>query len=149
MHHGDGGTLALVGDAAHAIVPFFGQGANCALEDCIEIDRCLTETGGDWRTALAPYEQRRKANCDAIADMALDNFIEMRDRVNSPVVPGQDRRAARTGTAAARPLCLPVRAGLVLHDALRADPGPDPPAGPGDGLARRPGRWAWAAAAAR
>jgi kynurenine 3-monooxygenase len=89
VHHGDGGTLALVGDAAHAIVPFFGQGANCALEDCIEIDRCLTEAGGDWRAALGQYERRRKANCDAIADMALDNFIEMRDRVNSRLFQAQ------------------------------------------------------------
>ncbi|HEY7045709.1 MAG TPA: NAD(P)/FAD-dependent oxidoreductase [Jatrophihabitantaceae bacterium] len=85
VHHGDGATLALVGDAAHAIVPFFGQGANCAFEDCVEIDRCLGETAGDWTSALARYEQRRKANCDAIAEMALDNFVEMRDRVNSRV----------------------------------------------------------------
>jgi kynurenine 3-monooxygenase len=85
VHHGDGATLALVGDAAHAIVPFFGQGANCAMEDCIEIDRCLSETSGDWPAALATYEQRRKANCDTIAELALDNFVEMRDRVNSPV----------------------------------------------------------------
>ena len=85
VHHGDGATLALVGDAAHAIVPFFGQGANCAMEDCIEIDRCLSEASGDWAAALASYEQRRKANCDTIAEMALDNFVEMRDRVNSPV----------------------------------------------------------------
>ncbi len=80
---GAGCSVALVGDAAHAIVPFFGQGANCALEDCIEIDRCLTETGGDWARSLAAYQDRRKANCDAIAEMALDNFVEMRDKVNS------------------------------------------------------------------
>ena len=67
------------------IGPFFGQGANCALEDCVEIDRCLGEFGGNWQRALAEYERRRKANCDAIAEMALDNFVEMRDRVNSPV----------------------------------------------------------------
>jgi kynurenine 3-monooxygenase len=85
VHHGDAATLALLGDAAHAIVPFFGQGANCAFEDCIEIDRCLSEKSGDWAAALAVYEQRRKANCDTIADLALDNFVEMRDRVNSPV----------------------------------------------------------------
>ncbi|GAA2452951.1 NAD(P)/FAD-dependent oxidoreductase [Actinomadura vinacea] len=81
-----GGTLvALLGDAAHAIVPFFGQGANCAFEDCIEIDRCLEETGGRWDRALALYQERRKPNTDAIAEMALDNFVEMRDRVSSPV----------------------------------------------------------------
>jgi len=85
VHHGAGCSLALVGDAAHAIVPFYGQGANCAFEDCVEIDLCLTEAGGDWTMALTQYQRRRKANCDAIADMALDNFIEMRDRVNSPV----------------------------------------------------------------
>ncbi|HZC71654.1 MAG TPA: NAD(P)/FAD-dependent oxidoreductase [Jatrophihabitans sp.] len=85
VHSGSGGTLALVGDAAHAIVPFYGQGANCALEDCVEIDRCLSETGGDWTEALSRYQSRRKANCDAIAEMALDNFVEMRDRVNSKV----------------------------------------------------------------
>jgi kynurenine 3-monooxygenase len=80
---GAGCTLALVGDAAHAIVPFFGQGANCALEDCVEIDRALAAAGGAWDAALAAYEVARKASCDAIAEMALDNFIEMRDRVNS------------------------------------------------------------------
>ncbi|MEV4008061.1 NAD(P)/FAD-dependent oxidoreductase [Actinomadura sp. NPDC049753] len=81
----EGAVVALLGDAAHAIVPFFGQGANCAFEDCIEIDRCLTETGGDWARALRLYQGRRKANTDAIAEMALDNFVEMRDRVSSPV----------------------------------------------------------------
>jgi kynurenine 3-monooxygenase len=85
VHHGDAATLALVGDAAHAIVPFFGQGANCALEDCIEIDRCLASADGDWASALAEYERHRKANCDTIAELALDNFVEMRDRVNSRV----------------------------------------------------------------
>jgi kynurenine 3-monooxygenase len=93
VHTGERCTLALVGDAAHAIVPFFGQGANCALEDCIEIDRCLTESGDDWSRALAVYEQRRKANCDAIAEMALENFVEMRDSVNSRVF--QSRVAAQ------------------------------------------------------
>jgi kynurenine 3-monooxygenase len=80
-----GALVALVGDAAHAIVPFFGQGANCAFEDCIEIDRCLEETGGRWDRALALYQERRKPNTDVIAEMALDNFVEMRDRVSSPV----------------------------------------------------------------
>ncbi|MFC6885493.1 FAD-dependent oxidoreductase [Actinomadura yumaensis] len=83
--YGDGAIVALLGDAAHAIVPFFGQGANCAFEDCVEIDRCLTETGGRWERALSLYQERRKANTDAIAEMALDNFVEMRDRVSSPV----------------------------------------------------------------
>ncbi|WP_067473192.1 FAD-dependent oxidoreductase [Actinomadura hibisca] len=85
VRHGAGAVVGLVGDAAHAIVPFFGQGANCAFEDCIEIDRCLEESGGQWARALSLYQERRKANTDAIAEMALDNFVEMRDRVSSPV----------------------------------------------------------------
>ncbi len=78
------GRVALVGDAAHAIVPFFGQGANCAFEDCIELVDCLDATGS-WDAALARYQERRKPNTEAIADMALDNFVEMRDKVNSPL----------------------------------------------------------------
>ena len=79
------GRLALLGDAAHAIVPFFGQGMNCAFEDVVELDRCLTESGEDWPAALAMYAERRKPNTDAIAALALDNFVEMRDKVGSPV----------------------------------------------------------------
>ena len=74
-----------LGDAAHAIVPFYGQGANCAFEDVVVLDRCLDDTGGDWARALPLFEQRRHEHTDAIADMALGNFVEMRDKVNSPV----------------------------------------------------------------
>jgi kynurenine 3-monooxygenase len=77
------GRVALIGDAAHAIVPFYGQGANCAFEDCVELDRCLDETADDWPAALERYQRRRKENTDAIAEMALDNFVEMRDKVGS------------------------------------------------------------------
>jgi kynurenine 3-monooxygenase len=79
------GRTALLGDAAHAIVPFYGQGANCAFEDVVELDRCLDETDGSWARALPLFEQRRRDNTEAIADMALDNFVEMRDKVASPV----------------------------------------------------------------
>jgi kynurenine 3-monooxygenase len=84
VHRGAAATLALVGDAAHAIVPFYGQGANCALEDCLQIDADLDAGGGDWTRALDRYQRARKPNCDTIADLALDNFVEMRDRVASP-----------------------------------------------------------------
>jgi kynurenine 3-monooxygenase len=77
------GRLALLGDAAHAIVPFFGQGMNCAFEDVVELDRCLDETDDDWDIALPRYADRRKPNADAIAELALDNFVEMRDKVGS------------------------------------------------------------------
>jgi kynurenine 3-monooxygenase len=79
------GRTALLGDAAHAIVPFYGQGANCAFEDVVELDRCLDDTGGSWARALPLFEARRRENTEAIADMALANFVEMRDKVASPV----------------------------------------------------------------
>jgi kynurenine 3-monooxygenase len=75
-------TIGLVGDAAHAIVPFYGQGANCGFEDCVELDRCLDEAGDDFPRALELFE-RRKADTDVIAGLALENFVEMRDRVGS------------------------------------------------------------------
>jgi kynurenine 3-monooxygenase len=73
----------LLGDAAHAIVPFYGQGANAAFEDCIVLDECLQEFGGDWLHALSVYESRRKEHADAVADLALANFVEMRDKTAS------------------------------------------------------------------
>ncbi len=79
------GKVVLIGDAAHAIVPFFGQGMNCAFEDCVSLAECLQEAGGDASRALPIYQQRRKENADAIAGMALENFIEMRDKVASRV----------------------------------------------------------------
>jgi kynurenine 3-monooxygenase len=79
------GRTALIGDAAHAIVPFYGQGANCAFEDVVELDRCLDDTAGSWARALPLFEHRRRENTAAIAEMALANFVEMRDKVASPV----------------------------------------------------------------
>ncbi|WP_446211037.1 FAD-dependent oxidoreductase [Micromonospora sp. IBSANI012] len=79
------GKVALLGDAAHAIVPFYGQGANCAMEDVVELDRCLDECDDDWSAALPLYQRRRQDNAEAIARMALANFVEMRDKVASPV----------------------------------------------------------------
>jgi kynurenine 3-monooxygenase len=74
---------ALLGDAAHAIVPFYGQGMNAAFEDCVVLAECAERSGSSWCKALAEYQSRRKPNTDAIADMALENFIEMRDHVAS------------------------------------------------------------------
>ncbi|WP_217370992.1 FAD-dependent oxidoreductase [Nonomuraea antri] len=78
----DATAIGLIGDAAHAIVPFYGQGANCGFEDCVELDRCLDETGDDFPRALELFE-RRKTDTDVIARLALDNFVEMRDKVGS------------------------------------------------------------------
>ncbi|MSR69419.1 MAG: FAD-dependent monooxygenase [Phycisphaerales bacterium] len=78
-----GGRVALLGDAAHAIVPFFGQGANASFEDCEALTDALAASHNDIPAALADYERARKRNTDAIADMALENFIEMRDKTAS------------------------------------------------------------------
>ncbi|HVW41457.1 MAG TPA: NAD(P)/FAD-dependent oxidoreductase [Amycolatopsis sp.] len=79
------GRAGLIGDAAHAIVPFYGQGANCAFEDVVVLDDCLERTDGDWTRALPLFEASRRADTEAIARMALANFAEMRDKVASPV----------------------------------------------------------------
>ncbi len=76
--------MVLMGDAAHAIVPFFGQGINCGFEDCTVFLELLDRHGADWPRVFAAFEQARKVNTDAIADMAVDNFVEMRDRVADP-----------------------------------------------------------------
>jgi kynurenine 3-monooxygenase len=75
---------ALMGDAAHAIVPFYGQGMNCSFEDCVVLDDCIESFGGNWTHILEAYQKSRKPNADAIADLALQNFIEMRDLVGLP-----------------------------------------------------------------
>jgi kynurenine 3-monooxygenase len=77
------GKVGLIGDAAHAILPFFGQGANCGFEDVVELDRCLFEVDDDWTLALPMYQERRRANAEAIAQLAKENFVEMRDKVGS------------------------------------------------------------------
>lgn len=81
-HHG--GQALLIGDAAHAIVPFHGQGMNCAFEDCSVLDRCLENTDRSWAELFAEFERLRLENTNAIADMALENYIEMRSSVRDP-----------------------------------------------------------------
>jgi kynurenine 3-monooxygenase len=77
------GHATLIGDAAHAIVPFHGQGMNCCFEDCIEFDACVARQGS-WETVFAEFGAARKPNTDAIAAMALENYLEMRDSVADP-----------------------------------------------------------------
>lgn len=77
------GNNALMGDSAHAVVPFYGQGMNCSFEDCVVLDECIEELGGDWTAVLDTYQKLRKPNADAIANLALQNFVEMRDLVGS------------------------------------------------------------------
>lgn len=78
----------LLGDAAHAVVPFYGQGMNCCFEDCLELDniisKILPESVDEWCTVIEKYFENRKPNADAIADLALQNFVEMRSKVINP-----------------------------------------------------------------
>lgn len=78
-----GGKALLLGDAAHAIVPFFGQGMNCGFEDCVVLDECLGRHTR-WAEAFEEFSRLRKTNADAIADMAVENFVEMRDKTADP-----------------------------------------------------------------
>ena len=82
--HYKGKTL-LMGDAAHAIVPFYGQGMNASFEDVVEFDKILDQYEGDWETIFKEYENIRKKDTDAIADLAIDNFFEMKEHVNNSI----------------------------------------------------------------
>jgi kynurenine 3-monooxygenase len=75
--------VCLLGDAAHAVVPFYGQGMNAAFEDCVVLDECLEKFSDNRERAFTEYFSRRKKNTDALADLAIGNFIEMRDKTAS------------------------------------------------------------------
>jgi kynurenine 3-monooxygenase len=77
-------NVMVIGDAAHAIVPFYGQGMNAGFEDCRALNQLLELHQDDWSKVAPIFQQERKPNADAIAQLALDNFIEMRDLVNDP-----------------------------------------------------------------
>ncbi len=75
------GKMALIGDAAHAVVPFYGQGMNCSFEDCVVFDEMIEKHYPNWDSIYSEYQKARKPNADAIANLALQNFVEMRDLV--------------------------------------------------------------------
>ena len=83
-HWHDQGNVLLIGDSAHAIVPFHGQGMNLAFEDVVLLEQIISRHGDDWPNVFARFESEQLANANAIADMALDNYIEMRDTVRDP-----------------------------------------------------------------
>lgn len=85
------GKVALLGDASHAIVPFYGQGMNSGFEDCTVLNEVMEkhlpggrQAGGDWAAILSEFEKTRKPDADAIADLAMRNFVEMRDLTGQP-----------------------------------------------------------------
>jgi kynurenine 3-monooxygenase len=77
--------FCLIGDAAHAIVPFFGQGMNSGFEDCSVLNELIEEYDHNWADILPQFQQLRKPDADAIADLAVNNFIEMRERTADPM----------------------------------------------------------------
>ena len=79
------GRALLLGDSAHAMVPFYGQGMNCSFEDCRVFDSIIEKHGTNWEKVFNEYSNQRKPNADAICDLAEENFYEMRDAVADPV----------------------------------------------------------------
>ena len=78
------GKSVMLGDAAHAVVPFYGQGMNCGFEDCVVLNELMDKHPNDWEALFKEFERVRKPNADAIADLAVANFVEMRDKVADP-----------------------------------------------------------------
>ncbi len=79
------GNTLLMGDSAHAIVPFYGQGMNASFEDVVVFDEVLNKFEGDWESVFSEFQELRKKDTDAIADLAIDNYYEMRDHVANPI----------------------------------------------------------------
>merc|ERR1719427_1109641 len=81
-HYSD--KVAILGDAAHAMVPFYGQGMNCGFEDCLVFHEILDKHGSDLKSGLIEYSSTRNPDAESIIDLAMYNYLEMREHVNSP-----------------------------------------------------------------
>ena len=106
-------SIALMGDAAHAIVPFFGQGMNSGFEDCTTLFSLLEGGQKDWPSILREFERIQKPNADAIADMALENWVEMRDKVADQSF--QLRKKVEGTLEAKNPTLYKSRYGLITY----------------------------------
>ena len=95
------GQDGLIGDATAIIVPFYGQGMNCGFGDCTVLNALLDEHGDDWKKLLPAWTSARKPNGDAIADLAILNFVEMRDRVGDRA--SCRRRRSKPGSTSGTP----------------------------------------------
>jgi kynurenine 3-monooxygenase len=80
-----GGRIVLLGDACHCVLPFYGQGMNAAFEDARMLDECLATYQGQWERAFSSYQARRKPHTDVLARLSKDNYIELKERVRSPL----------------------------------------------------------------
>ncbi|HYU33780.1 MAG TPA: NAD(P)/FAD-dependent oxidoreductase [Thermoanaerobaculia bacterium] len=86
------GKILLIGDAAHSVVPFYGQGMNAAFEDCTVLNRLIDRRGtGDWKSLFAEFEALRKPNTDVLAELSVENFHELCDTVRRPIVTARKR----------------------------------------------------------
>jgi kynurenine 3-monooxygenase len=106
------GDVLLLGDAAHAIVPFHGQGMNCAFEDCAELDRLMDEHH-NWTGLFEAFEHTRRPNTDAIAQMALENYVEMRETVLDPEY--RKKKAAAEELERKDPNFIPRYSKVMFH----------------------------------
>jgi kynurenine 3-monooxygenase len=107
-----GSEVLLLGDAAHAIVPFHGQGMNCAFEDCAELVRLMDQHHG-WAGLFEAFEHERRPNTDAIAKMALENYMEMRSAVLNPEY--RRKKAAAEAAEMANPDIIPRYSMVMFH----------------------------------
>jgi kynurenine 3-monooxygenase len=86
------GKILLIGDAAHSVVPFYGQGMNAGFEDCSTLGRLIDQRGtGDWAALFAEFQALRKPNTDVLADLSIENFFELQDTVRRPIVTARKR----------------------------------------------------------
>lgn len=108
------GKTLLMGDAAHAIVPFYGQGMNASFEDVVVFDKILDQHEGDWQKVFSAYEKERKKDTDAIADLALDNFHEMKSHTASALF--QEKRKLETAFEKEFPLEYSSKYSLVTFN---------------------------------
>jgi len=76
--------IVLLGDSCHTVTPFYGQGMNAAFEDCLVMNQCIGRYGDNWEATFTEYQRSRKRNTDALADLSLRNFDELRESVKSP-----------------------------------------------------------------
>lgn len=108
----------LIGDAAHAIVPFYGQGMNAGFEDCRVLNELLNQYEDDWQKTLPAFQQLRKPDADAIAQLALDNFVEMRDLVGDADFLLRKKIEAKLH-ALYPDRWIPLYAMVTFHDTIR------------------------------
>jgi kynurenine 3-monooxygenase len=108
----------LIGDAAHGIVPFFGQGMNCGFEDCRVLDSLLNEYDDKWKKVLPVFQELRKPDADAIAQLALNNFVEMRDLVTDEEFLLRKKIEARLSELYPS-RWVPLYAMVTFHDDIR------------------------------